>query len=176
MSKEGESQMSRQFENALRKSTESTQHSIEQLVRELAKVEGQQTLTTRKLEEMERSMSKKIEDAASKTVERGDCSAENVRTAVQAHMSTLMGRSDLIGEALRDSNHSQKEVMADLRRLIMMVLDQVNGSHDHNQQHSGQLVEMRGSLDAGLERILASVNSRGGAAALPAVNLTTGRY
>jgi len=191
-SKEAESQQARRVEEALRRSTEAQQRSIEQVSRDLAKSDAQQAAMNRKIEELERNMSRKLDELGSRTAERSDRTAELIRSAVQADMSTLMGRSDLVGEAVREANHGQKEAIADLRRLSMMVLDQVNGTQERSQQQVSSLMELRGSLDAGFERMLASLAdvklSAGRGAGTPAsqpllqgdlqpgLNRGTGRY
>ncbi|CAE8631118.1 unnamed protein product [Polarella glacialis] len=118
-----------------------------------AKAENQQGALIRKQEDSERTVTRKIEELVVKIGDRSDRMAEHLRGSIQADMTTMMSRTDIIIENVRESAHGNKESVADLRRIAMQVLENVNGTQEVARNNSSRLMELRGALDASMDRI-----------------------
>ncbi|CAE8587123.1 unnamed protein product [Polarella glacialis] len=131
--------------------------AIQDLGREMqassAKAENQQGMLLRKQEDSERTISRKIEELVVKIGDRSDRMAEHLRGSLQADMTTMMSRTDIIIENVREGAHGNKESVADLRRIAMQVLENVNGTQEVARNNSSRLMELRGALDASMDRI-----------------------
>lgn len=140
------------------KVSEGTRSALEAVAREIfSKAENQNLTTSRRLDEVERSVGRKMEEATSKAADRTERAVETLRTTLQADSATTMSRADLLSESIREQAHSSKEGVADLRRMVMMVLEQLSTTQERTQGNAGQLMELRGALDAGVDRIVSIV-------------------
>lgn len=160
----------RRIEDSVAKSAEQSNRAVDNFARNTtraietvgrdvqAKSDTQGAASQRRLEELETNLGRRLEEMTGKVTERCERVAEATRSAMQADLGTVMGRSDLVGEAVREANHATKEGIADLRRMSMMVLEQASGAQERSQGHAAQLSELRGTVDAGLERIATAVS------------------
>eukprot|EP00931_Biecheleriopsis_adriatica_P063533 TRINITY_DN38494_c0_g1_i1.p1 TRINITY_DN38494_c0_g1~~TRINITY_DN38494_c0_g1_i1.p1 ORF type:complete len:781 (+),score=173.08 TRINITY_DN38494_c0_g1_i1:72-2414(+) len=156
---QGRSRAQADSENLLSKKVESlaqaaerSNRTLEGLCTELSRSDNQ-NMQARKVEEMDRNLSRKLEELSAKSNDRSERIAEALRSSVQADLSTLMGRTDLVGDAVREASSNQKENTADLRRLCMASLEQLGGVQERCNMCESKITEVRGMVDSGIERI-----------------------
>lgn len=140
------------------KVSESTRGAFDAIAKEMrTQAESSSANTSRRLDDAERNVGRRVEEVSSKAAERAERQLESLRAALQADSATAMSRTDLLGETLRDQGQANKEGVADLRHMVMMLLKQLNGTQERSQGNAGLLMELRGALDNGVERILSRV-------------------
>ncbi|CAE8585720.1 unnamed protein product [Polarella glacialis] len=158
VSAEAEGGLARRMEVALVQAADKTSQGIETMGQNLVqKTENAASNQSRKMEELERALSRKLEELNAKNSDRSERMAEVMRGSMQADLGTLMGRTDLVGEAVREAGHANKEHGADLRRVNMMILEQVNAQQERGQNQASQLMELRQAVDIGFERVTNTV-------------------
>lgn len=73
-------------------------------------------------------------------------------------MTTIINRTDMVSEVVKENSHMIKENLTDLRRMAMGLVDASSGTQDTMAQLGGRVQELRGALDASIDRVLSNVS------------------
>jgi len=144
----------RKASDEISKAAESSKRTLQDFTKEL-KGSGD---PNRKHEELERSLSRKIDDQTSRICDRSDRIAEHLRSSIQTDMTTVINRTDMVSEVIKESSHTIKENITDLRRITMGMMDNFTGTQDTVVQVGGRVQELRGALDASIDRVLTNIS------------------
>lgn len=110
--------------------------------------EAQNAMKGEKMEELSRSIGRKLEDNATKIMEKQERLTEALRTSQQHDMTTVISRTDMVGDVVKESSLVVKETLGDLRRLCISNLDTGNAGQDLSQQALQRIVELRNAVEA----------------------------
>eukprot|EP00930_Biecheleria_cincta_P031915 TRINITY_DN22130_c0_g3_i1.p1 TRINITY_DN22130_c0_g3~~TRINITY_DN22130_c0_g3_i1.p1 ORF type:complete len:781 (-),score=173.96 TRINITY_DN22130_c0_g3_i1:49-2391(-) len=144
----------RKVSDEISKAAESSRRTMQDFTKELKGAGG----SSNRQEELERVLTRKIEDQTSRICDRSDRTAEHLRASIQTDMTTVINRTDMVSEVVKESSHSIKENITDLRRISMNIIDNCNGTQDTVVQVGGRVQELRGALDASIDRVLTNIS------------------
>jgi len=99
-------------------------------------------------QELGRLVGRKLEDHSTKILEKQERSVEVLRSAMQHDMTTVISRTDMVGDVIRENGVVMKETLGDLRRLCIAVLDASNAGQDLSQQSLQRVAELRQVTEA----------------------------
>lgn len=143
----------------LNKGMDASKRSLIDISKEIrANVDSSNNGVARRQEESDRNVARKLEELAQKLQDRSDRAGEHMRSSIQADMTTMISRTDMVSEVVKENAHTMKDNIADLRRISMTILETANNSQESVNQNSTRIMEIRGALDAALDRLQHSVS------------------
>ncbi|CAL1171466.1 unnamed protein product [Cladocopium goreaui] len=113
----------------------------------------------RRQEDMERNFARKLEDSNAKILEKQDRVAEFLRGALQNDITTVMSRSDMVVDVVKENGMMVKESLGDLKRLQINGLEIANATQDTAQQNLHRAGEIRNAVE-GISSQLSDAPSR----------------
>eukprot|EP00913_Durusdinium_trenchii_P022960 g21559.t1 len=81
-------------------------------------------------EDFERAIARKFEETNARILEKQDRVAEFLRGAIQNDMNTVMSRSDMVVDVVKENGAMVKESLGDLKRLNINILDVANSNQE----------------------------------------------
>lgn len=138
------------------KVTEMSRRTMQEATQEL--MSGASAKGNRRQEELEHTIVQKIDAQTSRVCDRTDHIADQLRSSIQTDMTTIINRTDMVSEVVKENSHMIKENLTDLRRMAMGLVDASSGTQDTMAQLGGRVQELRGALDASIDRVLSNVS------------------
>lgn len=140
------------------KSTEYTRRVLSDYLKE-ARTAQESRNSDRRQEDMERNFARKLEDSNAKILEKQDRVAEFLRGALQNDITTVMSRSDMVVDVVKENGMMVKESLGDLKRLQVNGLEIANATQDTAQQNLHRAGEIRNAVE-GISSQLSDAPSR----------------
>lgn len=140
------------------KSAEYTRRILSDYLKE-ARTAQESRNSDRRQEDMERNFARKLEDSNAKILEKQDRVAEFLRGALQNDITTVMSRSDMVVDVVKENGIMVKESLGDLKRLQINGLEIANATQDTAQQTLHRAGEIRNAVE-GLSSQLSDMPSR----------------
>jgi len=141
------------------KSAEYTRRILSDYLKE-ARTANESRNDSRRQEDMERNFARKLEDSNAKILEKQDRVAEFLRGALQNDITTVMSRSDMVVDVVKENGMMVKESLGDLKRLNINALELANSTQDAVQQNIHRSGEIRNAME-GISSQISEMASRG---------------
>eukprot|EP00930_Biecheleria_cincta_P031914 TRINITY_DN22130_c0_g1_i1.p1 TRINITY_DN22130_c0_g1~~TRINITY_DN22130_c0_g1_i1.p1 ORF type:complete len:768 (-),score=143.28 TRINITY_DN22130_c0_g1_i1:146-2449(-) len=144
----------RKAADEISKVTETSRRTIQDASKELASG----PTGNRRHEDLEQNIAQKLDSQISRVCDRTDRVADQLRSAIQTDMTTIINRTDMVSDVVKENCHTIKDTIADLRRIAIGLVDTSNGTQDTMVQVGGRLQELRGALDASIDRVMTNIS------------------
>ncbi|CAK9074617.1 unnamed protein product [Durusdinium trenchii] len=132
------------------RSAETSRRNLSDFLKE-ARVTNEARNDTRRQEDFERAIARKFEETNARILEKQDRVAEFLRGAIQNDMNTVMSRSDMVVDVVKENGAMVKESLGDLKRLNINILDVANSNQEMMQQSLHRSSDLRSMVESQMQ-------------------------